>query len=208
MRKVLDFMDSLVEEGAHLDSLRRAPKERQVEENCVRRYKRWKRSVLEFFSYIGLVQYRKDLEYIFALEKTIETAEAVGLIESARDLIRNGFIGDIRHLLHAEMFETMAEQAKGLLESGHTIPAAVLGRIVVERWLRDQAEKAGIEVSKDAKASVVNESLRKASIFTTPKWRQVQVYLDTGNAAAHGDEKGFTTADVKKLLEFIEANCV
>jgi flavin-dependent dehydrogenase len=105
------------------------------------------------------------------------------------------------------MFETMAEQAKGLLESGHTVPAAVLGRIVLERWLRDQAEKAGIEVAKDAKASMVNESLKRASIFTTPKWRQVQVYLDIGNAAAHGDEKGFTRAEVEKLLEFIEANC-
>lgn len=208
MRKVLDFLDSLVEEGVHLESLYDAPLERKVEGGFTRRYRKWKQSVLEVLGYLGLERYVRAVDNAFHMARSTEVSEVTGLVESARDLIRNGFVGDIKHLLHAEMFETMAEQAKGLLESGHAVPAAVLGRIVLEDWLRDQAEKAGIPAPKGTKAAVVNENLKKASIFSVPKWRQVQVYLDIGNAAAHGDEKGFTQADVEKLLEFIEANCI
>ena len=208
MRKVLHFLDSLVEEGVNLEALHDAPSERRIEGGFTRRYRRWKQSVLEVLGYLGLERYVRAVDSAFNMARSTEISEVTGLVESARDLIGNGFVGDIRHLLHAEMFESMAGQAKGLLAGGHAIPAAVLGRIVIEGWLRDQAEKAGVDILKDAKASTVNESLKKASVFSVPKWRQVQVYLDIGNAAAHGDEASFSPADVEKLLQFIEANCV
>ncbi len=44
--------------------------------------------------------------------------------------------------------------------------------------------------------------------LTQPKWRLIQSFLDVGNAAAHGKETEFKPADVTRMLDFIEANCL
>jgi len=106
------------------------------------------------------------------------------------------------------MFGSLVEQAKELLESGHSTPAAVLGRIVLERWLRDEAAKAEIQDADSSKVSVLNDNLKNAGAFSLPKWRHVQSLLDVGNAAAHGKESAFSVEDVRRLLTFAESNCV
>ncbi len=52
-----------------------------------------------------------------------------------------------------------------------------------------------------------NDGLKTAGVFTTPKWRLIQGLLDVGNAAAHGNEKEFTEVDVRRMIDFAEANC-
>jgi len=131
-----------------------------------------------------------------------------GILESARECFESGLTGKFRHLLHAEMFDSLVAQAKELLQTGHKIPAAVLCRIVIERWLRDQGDKAAVPNWETAKASSVNDGLRNAGVFSTPKWRQVQSLLDVGNAAAHGSESEFIGADVGRMIDFAESNCV
>ncbi len=137
-----------------------------------------------------------------------EIAEITGLLESARDSLQHGFVGNIRSLLHAEMFDSIVEQADGLLASRHKIPAAVLGRIVIERWLRDQAEKVGISNWDTDKATVLNDNLKRAEIFSVPKWQLIQSLLDIGNSAAHGGDSEFSVDDVRRMLDFTKANCV
>lgn len=136
-----------------------------------------------------------------------EIAHVAGVLESARDCLAAGFVGKLKHLIHAEMFDSLLQQAEALLKAGHTIPAAVLGRIVIEDWLRDQAEKAGITVAVNEKASVINDSLKKAGVITASRWRQVQSYLDIGNAAAHGRSSEITMEDVGRQLEFAKTAC-
>jgi len=131
-----------------------------------------------------------------------------GILQSARECLEKGFTGKLKHLLHAEMFDSLVAQAKELHKTDHNIPAAVLCRIVIERWLRDQGDKAKVPNWDSAKASAVNDGLKTAGVFTTPKWRQIQSHLDVGNAAAHGKEKDFTAVDVEKMIDFAEANCV
>ena len=70
--------------------------------------------------------------------------QLVGLIKSVKECIEYGVTSKLKHLLHAEMFDSLVSQAKGLLETGHKVPAAVLLRIVLERWLRNQGDHAGL----------------------------------------------------------------
>jgi uncharacterized ferredoxin-like protein len=86
------------------------------------------------------------------------------------------------------------------------VPAAVLGRIVIERWLRDQAEAAGIPEFDTAKA--LNDDLKKAGQYSGPKCKQVQAHLAVGNSAAHGKTDEFSENDVRVMLEYARANCL
>ena len=135
-------------------------------------------------------------------------ARVTGLLQSATECLERGFAGKLKRLLHAEMFDSLASQSRELLQKGHRIPAAVLGRIAIEDWLRDEAEAAGVPNYASVKASTLNEALRAAGVFPQPKWRHIQSLLDIGNAAAHGSEAEFTNDDVTRLITFVEANCL
>ena len=208
MRNVQSYLEELITEGYALSQLFKGAENEEEEEERDRRYQRWRKNVVEVLKYARIESYLADVSQ--ALRETWGDVYIVqrttSLLESAVDLLGRGFIGDLKILLRAEMFATTIEQAKVLFEAEHLIPAAVLARIVIEGWLRGEAEKAGIAVSDDAKAASINETLKKAAIFSVPKWRQVQAYLDIGNAAAHGKAESFTREDVARLLAFAEAN--
>jgi hypothetical protein len=117
-------------------------------------------------------------------------------------MLAAGFVGNLRSLVQAEILDSVVNQADVLLKAGQILPAAVLGRIVLERWLRDQANSAGISEAETERASMLNDKLKKAGKLSTPKWRQVQAGLDVGNAAAHGNVNEFSKDDVIRLLTF------
>lgn len=107
--------------------------------------------------------------------------------------------------MQAEILDSVVDQAELLFSSGHVLPAAVLGRIVLERWLRELATKQNIPDADTAKATVLNDKLKQASAFSTPKWRQIQTYIDVGNSAAHGKVGEFSDDDVSRLLVFVRS---
>ena len=131
----------------------------------------------------------------------------LGVLESARDMLQAGYVGRLRYLLHGEVFDSILEQATALLDAGHRLPAAVLGRIVIERWLRDQALKLNIDNWATEKASKLNELLKQAGVLSVHKWRAIQSQLDLGNAAAHGKAETVGDADVRGMLDFSKVNC-
>ncbi len=212
MKKLLDRVGKLIAEGYRLREEWRGlsgRRERDREEANLSRA-RWLTSCSNFFGVVGLPEYAgrfRALEMGPWGNPCDVLAKLTGVLQSARDEIETGFIFKIKYLLHADLFASIVDQAEELIGTGHRIPSAVLGRIVIERWLRDEAEKAGIEVGEEEKASVVNNQLKNGGVFSTPKWRQVQGLLDVGNSAAHGKTDEFEDADVVRMVEFIRANC-
>jgi len=73
---------------------------------------------------------------------------------------------------------------------------------VIEDSLRRIARPEGI--SDTLKASQINDELKKVGRFQQPQWRLVQVWLDIGNAAAHGDFDKYTQDEVKRLIEDVQ----
>jgi hypothetical protein len=207
MKSVRDFLDSLISDSYRIISEAGAHPE---PESFRQNYVRWTESALHALSFAGLEEYRRKILAADSESSGSQFAASViaGLLQSAVECLDHGFVGRLRHLLHAEVFSSLASQARGLLQSGHLVPAAVLGRIAIEDWLRDEAEKAGITNFDSEKASKLNDSLKAAGKLTQPKWRLIQSFLDVGNSAAHGKTEQFSDADVTRMLDFIESNCL
>lgn len=177
--------------------------------DVIREFARWTRNARVALERADLQAYVSDFNQTVGdgAPWHIQLARLAGIVDSARDCLESGMLGKLRHILHVEMFGSVLEQSKGLLAAGHRIPAAVLGRIVIEKWLRDQGEKAGIPNWESAGASAVNDALRRTNVYPLPKGRLMQHYLDIGNAAAHGKDNEFTEEDVHRMIEFAEATC-
>jgi hypothetical protein len=204
MDQALAFLANLIGQFRRLETLSRTN-----DDDFDREFIRWRLSAGKVLNRLGM----DDLagEFASVIEQRTHPAHQLpylgGILESAQECIFNGIVGKLRHLLHAEMFGSTTEQAKDLLAAGHKIPAAVLMRIVIEGWLRDEGEKAGIPDWDKGPVSRVNDALRNAKVFAMLKWRQIQSLLDIGNAAAHGKADEFTEADVSRMVDFAEVNC-
>jgi hypothetical protein len=211
MKKIRDSLQKLVIEGAALKDQISDEKHLNDKESEVffRNEQRWllnSKTVLAFSQTRHLDSFNQ-IESSCA-HPAAKMAMLIGILDSALDSIEDGFIGNIRHLLHANLFGNIIEQAEELLKAGHTIPAAVLGRIVIEEWLRDLSEKEGIPNHDSDKASILNDELKKRNVFALPRWRQIQGFLDVGNSAAHGKIEEFNESDVRRVLDFEKNNCI
>jgi hypothetical protein len=135
--------------------------------------------------------------------KQKEVYAITGILEGALDDLREGFLTGQEFLIAGEVFDSVIEQARHLKESHFKDPAAVLGRVVLEDALQRISREEGIDT--DQKASQLNTDLWKsAERYSQPQWRKVQSWLDTGNAAAHGNFDKYTNGDVEDLLEGVE----
>lgn len=175
-----------------------------------REYTAWVESAIQVLGYAELTEYQAKVRAVHEELQcsALSVARIAGLLNSAHECLGRGFAGRLKRVLHVEMFDSLASQGRGLLQTGHRIPAAVLGRIALEDWLRDEAEAAGIPNHDTAKASALNDHLKAANKFPQPKWRHIQALLDIGNQAAHGKDDQFTDDDVVRLLTFVESNCL
>lgn len=208
MCDVLEFLKELASEGNALVEEFDASEPYERSNALERKYNRWRKNVIGAFRFARLEPHLSEAVDVFdtSWDSGFKAGQVAPLVESAVDLLERGFVGNLRMVLHAEIFATTVDEAKTLFESGHLIPAAVLAGIVVEGWLRDEAEKAGIQDSEKIKASRLNNALKEAGVFSVPKWRQVQTYLDVRNAAAHGKGSELTREEIGRLLAFAEAN--
>ncbi len=212
MQKILTRLAELIAEGQALTDAWRDPNAGDDEQRRDRaqRTARWHESCKHVLTYVELADLRQTFIDTTQNEAypAYQLSQLVGVMESARDEVAAGFVGDIRYLLHADIFDSLVEQSDELSRQGHLVPAAVLGRIVIERWLYDEADRHGVAVADDDKSSSVNDRLKKERVFATAKWRRVQGFLDVGNAAAHGKTDEFNESDVHQMLDFIRANCL
>jgi len=219
MRRIVEQLQRLLDQGRELYAESAKSSEvtvgelmRQSGSTLQQRTQKWVLDCRSLLTYAGLGDLANYFRDILSSLKPRRLAGVTGnrlaALESAISQIEGGFVGNIRHLLHADIFDSLIEQGAALLAEGHTIPAAVLGRIVIERWLRDQAEASGLPDHETAKASKLNEDLKKAGQYSVPKWRQIQAHLDVGNSAAHGKTEEFSADDVRQLLEHARANCL
>jgi hypothetical protein len=86
---------------------------------------------------------------------------------------------------------------------------------LLEEHLRQLARKHGVPTaatnargkSQPRKAAELNDDLHKATAYSQPEWRLVQVWLDLRNEAAHGkpEFKARTEGDVRPMVDGIRA---
>lgn len=122
-----------------------------------------------------------------------------GLLLGGLEDLRGGFLARQEFLIAGEVLDSVLEQAAHLLARGYKDAGAVLGRVIVENALKRLCRREGLVVS--ARASRLNDELRQAGIYGQPRWRQIQSWLDIGNAAAHGDFDEYDAPSVKMMLD-------
>lgn len=125
----------------------------------------------------------------------------VGLLIGSLDDLEHGFLSDREMLIVGEVFDSFLEQAKHLLGAGYKDVAAMLGRVVLEDALRRIAQAAKLDGTQ--KASKINDELKAKDRYSQPQWRQVQTWLDVGNAAAHGKFAEYLEPHVSAMLDGI-----
>jgi len=121
-----------------------------------------------------------------------------------------GMVKTFEEMVHASMFDDLLGQAQGLWESNHLQAAVVVAGATLESHLRELAAKHQVPTTEQKHnktvtrmASALNDELHaKAKAYSTTEFRQVQVWIDLRNEAAHGrDEfKGRTANDVGSMI--------
>ena len=212
MRKITNALAALARDGAKLERLADADRDSAEERDLLRLQARWLRDADQVLRFARLDHYAEQIHRIHDFSYGVriaagDAAQITGVLQSAHKMFTGGFVGQLRHALHVEMFDSVLAQAEGLCVEGHFVPAAVLTRIIIERWLRDMAQRAGIKDCEKLNASQMNDALKKAERVSKHKWRTIQAKLDVGNAAAHGDMVAVSEADVKEMIQFAKLTC-
>lgn len=103
-------------------------------------------------------QHAKQLEHI-SNERHISYVSSVktimGVSSSALDDLENGFLVGQEFLVAGEVFDSVLEQARGLLDGDYKDVAAMLGRVVLEDARRRIARQEGMDSTE--RASKLND---------------------------------------------------
>lgn len=126
----------------------------------------------------------------------------IGILSAALNDLENGYLLTQEFFIAGEVFDSIMEQAKHLVQNNYKDPAAVLARVVLEDALKRIARIESVD--ENQKASVINDELKKKGRFSQPQWRFIQGWLDIGNSAAHGKFDQYIQDDVVKMIDDIE----
>jgi hypothetical protein len=128
--------------------------------------------------------------------------QLIGLLRGSHGDLIGGFLARQEFLFAGEVFDSVLSEAGHLVGTSHKDAAAVLGRLVLEDAVKRLARLHSIEGTT---ASRLNDGLKAAGVYGQPQWRQVQAWLDIGNAAAHGEFDQYNSDQVRALLNGVEA---
>lgn len=218
MKKVIDRFSELIIRGNSLISA--VPEKKHITSTaCYTDFDKFSRAECKRWEmdckHLLKVIYGEDSEHFYEFVESFHPklhekysqeaiANATAVLTSAKEQVESGLLYKIEDLVAADFFDSVIEQSKELLKKGFKDPAAILGRVVIERTFKSICKKNDIEFSKDNTASILNDNLKKGGVFTQSQWRLIQSYIDIGNNAAHGKFDQYSKEDVNKMLEYIE----
>ena len=136
---------------------------------------------------------------------------ARGVLNAARLEVSGGWAITTTGLVSAEIFSDFLEMASYLLELNYKDPAAVVSGSVLEEHLRQLSQRSGIsttEAGRDGKmlprkAEMLNQDLKKASVYNMLEQKSVTAWLDLRNKAAHGEYNQYNRDQVLAMLQGI-----
>ncbi len=195
--------EELITRGKNLPSFKVTEYEEWIGE-----FHRWELSCLNILEkifgkesdhYVSFKNSRKMYEHLWIIN-------GIACLESAKEEVEKGFLYKIEHLISADLFDSVLEHAEYLVSKGHKDPAAILGRVVIEKTLKQIAERETIELPENVKLSKINEILWQKEVYDKITWRLIQGHVDLGNFAAHGDFDKYDSSKVEDMLNWIRKN--
>lgn len=123
-----------------------------------------------------------------------------GILLGAQSEYLDGGIFKVRHLVEAELFDDMLSQADHLHEHSYYQAAAVIAGAVLEDTLRKMCQRANIALPDRPKVDSMNADLARQDVYDKLVQKQVTVWADLRNKAAHGEWDKFRSEDVEAML--------
>lgn len=129
--------------------------------------------------------------------------KAYGILLAAKSDYENGYIGEMKRLIEAEIFDDFLEQAEYLFSNGYFQASAVIAGAVIEDSLRKMCDKASIQLTDKPKLDSMNSELCKKGIYDKLIQKKITTIADLRNKAAHGEWDKFAIKDVEEMLNSI-----
>jgi hypothetical protein len=129
----------------------------------------------------------------------------VGVLNALYEDLINGYLGDYRVLVSAEVFTDLLEQAEHLLNHGYKDPTASLSGAVLEDGLRRIANLEGVTVKRSDGLSALNQNCAQAGVYNALMQKRIQVWTEIRNKADHGHFSEYTDSDVRDMVSGVRA---
>jgi hypothetical protein len=199
---LLKRFDELITNGqALLDDV-----DEETEEPELAKLQRWETSCLHLLEITferESIYYENSRGVFWSMDLVDHLTQGIELMKGAKEEIEKGFLYNIEHLISADLFDSVIEQADYLSKNGFKDVAAILGRVVIENTLKDIAKRETITVPEKTQLSELNQLLRDSSVYEKNIWRLVQAQIDLGNYAAHGQFDKYDDKSVASMLTWI-----
>jgi hypothetical protein len=124
----------------------------------------------------------------------------LGVLHALNEDLANGYLGDFRVLVSAEVFTELLGQAEHLLEHGYKDPTASLSGAVLEDGLRRIAGLKSVKVKGNDGLSALNQSCAQAGVYNALMQKRIQVWIEIRNKADHGHFSEYTDSDVREMV--------
>jgi hypothetical protein len=112
--------------------------------------------------------------------------QMVGCLESVDEAIDRGLLNRVEHLIAADLFDNLLEQAEYLFNNGYFQAAGVLGRAVLEEHLRKLCETSSCLPARTRPTiSDYAQELYKQQHIDKLQLKYIDTMAAIGNAAAH-----------------------
>jgi hypothetical protein len=130
-----------------------------------------------------------------------------GIVQSLRDAYAQGYLQNVRELIHADVFSDFLEMAEHLLNEGYKDAAAVICGSVLEEHLRKLCVKNSITTTRPdgspKKADTLNGELGTANAYSKLDLKSITGWLDLRNSAAHGHYGNYTKEQATLMLQSV-----
>lgn len=128
----------------------------------------------------------------------------VEILKSAKRRFQSSLF-DIRKLLQVDVFDSEIESARELLKNGFLRGAGAIAGVVLEKHLEEVCKNHSITIKKkNPTISYLNDLLKNADVIDIPNWRFIQRLGDLRNICDHNKEREPTSDEIEELINGTE----
>lgn len=149
-----------------------------------------------------------DFDKLVRSQPYYETEIGINILTSIRNEVENDWLISLKRLVSSEIFADFLEMSKHLLDLNYKDPAAVMIGSTLEEHLRLLCENHVIETEFEKggdlapkKANLLNADLVKAGAYGVLEQKNVTVWLDLRNRAAHGKYDEYSIEQVNLMYQ-------
>ncbi len=152
--------------------------------------------------------YYKEFDSVVVENRPRCVSEGTGILKAVRDELAGGWLTSTKGLISGEIFADFLEMAQHLLDEAYKDAAAVIAGSVLEEHLRQLCQKHSIDLAQGGrpkKADTLNAELAKSGVYGKLEQKEVTVWQDLRNNAAHGHYNKYTREQVTMMLQGISS---